>query len=134
MNQDLFEAELGSRILEQIHEGMTAVDREGDELGKVVQVFMGASSERAEEEGEGAATAPDIDVGDEDSFVEDLAEAIAPVDQMPEVLRERLLRHGFIRIDTGLFSEDLYAMPDQIARITTDRVILRVSADELIKP
>lgn len=133
MHEEPFEAELGSHILERVHEGMTVVDRENQELGKVVQVFMGATSERADARGEAAATAPDIDVREEDSIIENLAEAIAPVDEVPEVLRARLLRHGFLRIDTGLFSGDLYAMPDQIARVTDDGVLLRVSGNELIE-
>jgi hypothetical protein len=53
---------------------------------------------------------------------------------VPETLRERLLRQGFLRIDsTGLFAADRYVMPDQIADVSEGRITLRVTHDELIK-
>jgi hypothetical protein len=49
-------------------------------------------------------------------------------------MRARLLRHGFIRIDTsGLFAADRYAMPEQLASVSNDRVTLRVTREELMK-
>jgi hypothetical protein len=63
-----------------------------------------------------------------------VARAIFPSDQVPETLRERLLRQGFLRIDsTGLFAADRYVMPDQIADVSEGRITLRVTRDELIK-
>jgi hypothetical protein len=53
---------------------------------------------------------------------------------VPETLRERLLRQGFLRIDsTSLFAADRYVMPDQIVDVSEGRVTLRVTRDELIK-
>jgi hypothetical protein len=53
---------------------------------------------------------------------------------MPKVLRDRLLRHGFIRIDThGLFASDRFALPDQIESVSEDCIQLRLSKDELIE-
>jgi len=63
-----------------------------------------------------------------------VARAISPRDQVPETLRQRLLRHGFLRIDsTGLFAADRYVMPAQIADVSEDHVTLQVTRDELIK-
>jgi hypothetical protein len=39
-----------------------------------------------------------------------------------------------MRIDSaGLFAADRYVMPEQIAGVSSDRVTLRVTRDELIK-
>jgi hypothetical protein len=133
MSQQPFEEPQGSRILTQIYEGMTVYDRTGDKIGTVEHVYLGAVSKEADMRGGGPGTASAP--GRSDSWViEDFARAIFPADQVPEPLRQRLLRHGFIRIDsTGLFAADRYVMPDQIAEVSEDRVNLRVSRDELIK-
>jgi hypothetical protein len=70
----------------------------------------------------------------ESSLIVDFTEAIFPSDQLPEAIHQRLLHHGFIRIDrSGLFAADRYVMPDQIAGVSEDRVTLRVTQDELVK-
>ena len=102
-------------------------------IGTVERVHFGAVSQDADTHGGGPATAPSPG-SRENSLIEDFAKAIAAGDEMPEPLRQRLLRHGFIRIDsTGLFAADRYVMPDQIANVSEDRVMLRVTRDELIK-
>jgi hypothetical protein len=125
--------EHGSRILTQIYEGMTVYDRSGDKIGTVEYVYLGAVNEEADKRGGGPGTASSPGEP-ESSLIEDFAKAILPTDQVPEPLRQRLIRQGFIRIDsTGLFSADRYVMPDQIADVSKDRISLRVSRDELIK-
>ena len=53
---------------------------------------------------------------------------------MPETLRERLLREGYIRLDAdGLFAADRYILPSQIASAAGDEVTLNVEKDQLIK-
>ena len=133
MSQQPFEQQPRSRILTQIYEGMTVYDRAGDKIGTVEHVYFGAANEEAEERGSGPVTASPPGEH-ESSLIEDFAKAIAPTDQVPEPLRQRLLRQGFIRIDsTGLFAADRYVMPDQIADVSEDRITLRVTRDELIK-
>jgi hypothetical protein len=133
MSQQPFEQQHGNRILTQIYEGMTVYDRAGDKIGTVEHVYLGGVSEEADKRGGGPETVPSLGRG-ESSLIEDFAQAIFPSDQLPETLRQRLLRHGFIRIDsTGLFAADRYVMPDQIADVSDDRVTLRVTRDELIK-
>jgi hypothetical protein len=126
-------SELGSSVLKQIQEDMKVYDREGKEIGTVESVYLGAVDEEVEAYGGGPATSDDPDWPGEGSLIDNLAEVFNP-DEMPEVLRNRLLHHGFIRIDSsGLFSSDRYATPDQIRVVSGDDVYLNVSQDELIK-
>ena len=132
MSQQPFEGQ-DSRILTEVYEGMDVYDQAGDKIGTVEYVYLGAVSEEADKYGTGPATASAPGLG-ESSIIEDLAKALGAGDHVPETLRERLRRHGFIRIDsTGLFAADRYVMPDQIANVSGDRVTLRVTRDELIK-
>jgi hypothetical protein len=63
-----------------------------------------------------------------------LTEIFAANDELPEELRSRLLRHGYIRIDgSGLFASDYYVISDQIASVSKDRLQLNVLRDQLIK-
>lgn len=127
-----FEQEEGSSLLDQISEGMTVYDPQGDQIGTVKYVYLGAVMEEEDERGIGAATTDAADMS-ANTLIEDFAMLFAP-DPMPETLRHRLLRHGFIRIDSaGLFASDRYAMPRQIASVSGDRVTPRVSREELMK-
>jgi hypothetical protein len=133
MSQQPFGERQGSRILTQVYEGMDVYDRTGDNIGTVEYVYLGAVSEDADTYGAGPATASGPGRG-EDSLIEDFAKALSAGDHVPEALRERLRRQGFIRIDsTGLFAADRYVTPDQVADVSGDRVTLRVTRDELIK-
>jgi len=133
MSQQPFEEGRGSRILTQAYEGMDVYDRTGDKIGTVEYVYLGAMDEDADAYGAGPATASGPGRR-ESSLLQDFAKALGAGDHVPEVLHDRLRRHGFIRIDsTGLFAADRYVMPDQIADISGDRVTLRVTRDELIK-
>ena len=132
MSQPPFEPPYGNRLLTQIYEGMTVYDRAGEKIGTVEHVYLGGLSNEVHKRGGGPVTAPSPGRG-ESSLIEDLATVMLPSDQVPETLRQRLLRHGFLRIDsTGLFAADRYVMPDQIAHGSEDRVTLRVTRDELI--
>jgi PRC-barrel domain len=133
MSQQPFEPPYGNRLLTEIYEGMTVYDRAGEKIGTVEHVYLGEMSNEVDKRGGGPVTAPSPGRG-ESSLIEDVANAIFPSNQVPETLRQRLLRHGFMRIDsTGLFAADRYVMPDQIADVSKDRVRLRVTRDELIK-
>ena len=133
MSQQPFEEGQGSRILTQVYEGMEVYDRTGDKIGTVEHVYLGDVSEGADVSGAGPATASGPGRR-ESSLIQDFAAAFNAGDDVPEVLRQRLRRQGFIRIDsTGLFAADRYVTPDQISDVTGDRVTLRVTRDELIK-
>lgn len=121
-----------STTLHEVKEGMRVCDRTGDDIGTVRQVFLGAVSDQAQERGSGPATAPDPGWRDA-SLIDNLAEALSPDDPLPEAVRGRLLRQGFIRIDTdGLFASDRYALADQITSVSDDCVRLSLAKDELI--
>jgi hypothetical protein len=115
---------LGSRMLAQVQEGMDVYDATGRRVGSVERVYLGGADEEALARGGGPATADDP-AEFEHSFLHDVARAFAP-DDLPETLRARLLRHGFIRVDAaGLFAADRYVTADQVDRADTDGVHLR---------
>ncbi len=80
------------------------------------------------------ATAQDPRLRQKGSLIDVLAEAIAPPRQIPDEVRERMLRHGYMRIDTGIIRSDRYAMLDQVSDVSGARVDLSVSRDDLIDP
>lgn len=132
MERPLFDKSMSNTILNEVHEDMRVCDSAGQEIGKVRQVFLGAVSDKTNRQGGGLATASAPEEGDE-TLIDFVAKAFAD-DPLPEVLRERLLRHGFIRIDTnGLFASDRFALPDQIESVSEDCVRLRLTKDELIE-
>lgn len=113
-----------------IHTGMTVLDSARNEIGKVEDFRFSQNEEQ-----------PDVVPGDLDAtdrrgdggLMEDIAEVFDP-DDMPEELRERLLTEGYIRLDTrGLFAADRYILPEQIASVSGDELVLNVTRDELIK-
>lgn len=119
-------------ILTRIREDMEVYGAQGEHIGEVEFVYMGASSPVANEMGTGAATTANTELRD-DSIVDMIADAFR-ADEIPDVLRRRLEHDGFIRVEAdGLFSSDRYVLPEQIASVTNDRVNLKVSKKELIK-
>lgn len=133
MESPMFDQSTNNAILNQVHEGMRVCDSSGDEIGEVRQVFLGAVSDEMNDRGRGPATASTPAMRDE-SLIDNLADAFTADDPLPEAVRGRLMRHGFIRIDTsGLFASDRFAMPDQIESVSDDCVRLRVTKDELIE-
>lgn len=132
MERPVFDKNTSNTILNQVHEDMRVCDSAGQEIGKVREVFLGAVSDETHARGGGPATASVPEERDE-TLIDYAAKAFAD-DLLPEVLRERLLRHGFIRIDTnGLFASDRFALPDQIESVSDDCVRLRLTKDELIE-
>lgn len=120
-------------VLNQIREGMRVCDGDGQEIGTVRQVFLGATSDKTKEHEVGPASSPEPNLRD-DTLVDNLAEAFSAEEPLPDTLRGRLLREGFIRIDThGLFASDRFALTDQIASVSDDCVQLRLTKDELIE-
>jgi hypothetical protein len=122
-------------VLNLVHEGMDVYDREDKKVGTVERLFFGSAStmDAGNYEAQTQTVDQELDYG-HDSIVDVIAEAFDPADDIPEVLRNRLLQQGFIRIDgAGLFASDRYVVPDQIARVSDDKVYLKVSQDNLIK-
>lgn len=113
-----------------IHVGMRVLDSARKEIGKIEDFRF------SENEDDPRVEPSDIDASDrrkDGGLVVDIAEAFAP-DDLPQVLRDRLLREGYIRLDTkGLFAADRYILPDQIVSASGDELQLNVSKDELMK-
>lgn len=133
MTQPVFEKGQSNLILNHVREGMAVCDLDGKEIGKVDRVYLGAVSEAKDERGQGPATAHDPYEPGEGTLIENVAEAFAP-DKLPDELRERLLREGFIQMDSAsLFAADRYVLPEQIMSVADDQVRLNVRRDELIR-
>jgi hypothetical protein len=111
-----------SDLINRVRLGMKVVDVNGEEVGKVDEVKMG---------GPGAAT-----VGADEPAGPDLIAGVFGADaepDVPEPLRSRLLRFGYVKIDgTGWIDTDRYVTADQIGRVVGDTVTLLVDKDRLL--
>jgi sporulation protein YlmC with PRC-barrel domain len=116
-------------LLTQVHKDMSVYDRTGKKIGSVENVQFG--DEDLERPGVETSTAQALNATGND-LVEDLAKALKTEEQVPLELRKRLLRYGYIKVDTGILKSDRYASADQIARVTADRIDLDVTMNELI--
>ena len=112
-------------MLNMIDEGMNVYDNRGDEVGTVEFIHF---SEADGGEHTAAAAPPKEPV---QSDPVDFGRKIFGADNLPKELRERLLMHGFIRMDSAkLFGSDRYVMFDQIARVDGKGVHLGVEDTE----
>ncbi|HVW92947.1 MAG TPA: hypothetical protein VHB74_10090 [Devosia sp.] len=113
-----------------VHIGMRVIDSAQNEIGKVEDFRF---SENEEEPDVEPATLDTTARPADGNLMSDLAQAFAP-DEMPDEMRERLLREGYILLDTkGLFAVDRYVLPEQIASSTGDTLTLSVTRNELMK-
>lgn len=113
-----------------IREDMDVFDLNGDKIGEVE--FVRLSDENASTDYPETAT-PGTVTDQNSSFIEDFAEVFTDWPQLPEEMRQRLLRSGFLRIGRGLLKSDVVATSEQIARVTEDSVYLNVAEDGLLK-
>jgi hypothetical protein len=113
-------------MLTNIREGMLVLDSNGDSVGTVEEIFLGTGDDEAE-----AYTTQTVVGPDDGGITPDIAETFGEGYEMPDVMRRRLLNHGYIRIDTG-FGADRFAMADQVAGVSDDGVHLNVPGDELV--
>jgi hypothetical protein len=121
---------MNTNTLINVREGMKVYDRNNKHVGTVEFVRMG--DEDVTQAG------PETATPSAEPYINPLAEALADVfspEELPQPVRDRLLRYGFIRIEPGtLFGRDRYVAADQVAGVSDDRVLLKLSADELAKP
>lgn len=112
-------------MLGMIEKGMKAYDNKGDEVGTIEFIHF---SEANGSQSTGAASLPDEPANA--SLLENISKGFRS-DNLPEELRERLLMHGFIKIDSAkLFGADRYVMLDQIAKVEENAVHLNVADSE----
>ena len=118
-------------VLRSVHEGMKVIDASRKEIGRVDWVQYGNDD----------PATPDVEAGStegredpaEDTLVDNIVDAFR-VAHLPEEMRQRLLMQGFVRIDSeGIFAADRYVMPDQIAGVADDELMLKVDKAALTK-
>ena len=116
-----------NELMSRIREGMRVVDAAGEDVGSVEYVEMG-DPEAATTAGQEARSTGLVDVA---------ADAIVPGEgepEVPEPLRTRLLRTGFIKIDgPGLLERDRYVSSERIRDVSEERVQLSVRKADLPK-
>jgi uncharacterized protein YrrD len=123
-NDDVIAAGPGGGIKE-VMEGMRVLDASGEELGKVEIVKIGDPE----------AVTVGADMPREGGIIEDIAEAFGGVEEpaVPEPLRSRFLRSGYIKIDgKGWIDTDRYVSAEHIAGVTGDTVTLTLPKDQIL--
>lgn len=114
----------------QIRIGMKVLDRDRNVIGEIDDLKFpeNAMDPTTEPETDGQMAGEDRS----NSIMGVIAEAFGR-DQLPEALRSRLLREGYVHIDAdGLFARDRYILPEQIAGLEGDGIVLNVTRDDLI--
>jgi hypothetical protein len=115
-----------------IHKGMDVYDSTNSHIGKVDD--FKASDEDPVHPGPETGGVSPAERDASNPVFNALADVFSPDDKLPDELQEKLLREGFVRIDSdGLFASDRYITMDQIASVTKDRLTLSVAKDDLIK-
>ena len=113
--------------LSRVHEGMHVVDAAGHDVGRVQFVQMG--------DPEAVTTAGNDDRPRE--LVSQIAEAVLPDEREPDVpepLRSRLRRSGYLKIDgPDLLDTDRYVAGNRVRDVADDRVRLSVRREDLAK-
>lgn len=124
-------------ILTHIKEGMDVYDNQDHKVGTVDYVYMGQIGEDEDRFGTGAVTTSGAEMPENDSPLVNFAfgGAVSPSEQVEhDLLRARLLREGYIRVDTsGLFNHERYVTRDQVVGVEGEKVLLSVSKDDLIE-
>ena len=114
-----------------IHIGMTVYDNAHHAIGKVEDFKFSENEDNPD------VQPADIDGTDRKNGRESILTAIAEAfgaEEIPEPLRDRLLREGYIRLDTkGLLAKDRFILPSQIASTIGDEIMLNVDKDQLVK-
>ena len=109
----------------RVREGMKVYDAAGDEIGKVDFVKMGDP---------GAATVSEATTTERNDLVEFVADAFRGPSDIPESLRDRLIRNGFIHVDgKGWIDKDRYVEASAIATVAGDEVRLSVTKEQLLE-
>lgn len=122
---------LSDNVLAMIKRGMTVVDVDGDDVGKVSHVQMADLNEAGS--GGSAIRDPeagllDLDTGDEGGILGDVFGG-------SDRVTERMQRSGYVRIDaSGIFTGDKYVEPHQIGGVEGDTVRLTIDKDAIEKP
>lgn len=117
-------------VLEQIREGMQVEDSTGQVVGTVDFLHFGDDDSTTAAVASPAAS-PAMESGRGLSVIDVFTDMLGKED-MPESLRQRLTRRGFMRLKSEqLAGADRYIMPSRIASVTGERVVLAVAKEAL---
>ena len=119
-----------SNPLTGVREGMNVLDRSGVKIGSVEWVKL---TDEDPETSSVEQLSPDTTNAHNDTLVDNILDAFR-VDEVPDEIREQLLRKGFIRVDAdGIFASDRYVLPEQVTSVVDKDVVLNVEKSDLIK-
>lgn len=120
-----------NKLLLEVFKDMKVYDQANSEVGTVDWVQFG--DEDTTKPGTETVTTRSSEAATGNTLVESIVKVFES-DRLPETLRDRLLRYGFIRVNgDGLFNADRYILPDQIASVADKKVKLKVNKSDLIK-
>lgn len=120
-----------ANFMYDIREGMKVFDNTNKQIGTVEWVKFG-DDDPLTPEPEVSDVNP-IERQRHNTLIENIADAFRS-DDIPDEVREKLLLQGFVRIDAeGLFAGDRYVTPEQIERVSKDKLMLNVSKKDLLK-
>jgi hypothetical protein len=128
MNKQEMNSTAETDVLARITDGTEVYDSQGEHIGKVDAIYLGAVADGDSVEG-GAVAAEALDT---EATV--FAGLFLTKSNIPEEVRERLRYNGFIRIAPhGLFKSHRYATREQVTSAADDRVTLSVAEKQLLK-
>jgi len=111
-------------VMDNVEEGMTVKDSNGDRVGSVDFIRFG--------EGHEAISVPNDNTADDQETITDLiVDIFTSESDMPEEVRAKLERHGFARVNGILPGSTHFFIPEQIERVEDETVYLNVTKDEL---
>jgi hypothetical protein len=118
-----------NNLLSKIRRGMPVFDQSQKQIGVVDYVQLGEEDPLKPAK----RVAPEYGMDHTEWQLESVRDVFEP-DELPDILRERLLLYGFVRIDApGLVNADRYIFPYQIHSVEGHNVTLKVSKEELIQ-
>lgn len=119
-----------NQVMAKIREGMDVYDLEGEKVGTVEFIQMGDEDPTNLEVEAATDQKP---TSENRTWIDDFAQVLAPGNDLPPEMVERLRRYGYVRVDAGMLKSDRFFTNDQIAGVTEDRVNLSVNEDTLLK-
>jgi hypothetical protein len=118
-------------LLSKIRRGMPVYDQSQKQIGVVDYVQFG--DEDPLKPRKRAATSYGVD-SSEWLLESESTEDVFASDDLSDLLREKLLLYGFVRIDApGLQNAERYVLPNQIHSVERHSVILKISKEELVQ-
>ena len=121
---------------DQIKAGMVVVDASNNPVGVVTASHLhgdssGVNGGSMEPLPGGNGSAPEPSNGSQ--LIPTIAGSFLGGEKLPELLYVRLQRTGFLRVEkSGLYSRTYYVTPDQITRVSRNRVKLSVLRETLL--